>query len=224
LTFVDRRPDGVLPRLLGTSLMFSRLVSGLLLVAILTATALSCRSRSHSDSRSACLACAVFGDPAESPYVLPYAVGTSFRVFQTYCGPYSHGKDGQMSIDFTMPVGTEVLAARGGVVRKVVDRHGDFGRAINYMYIEHDDGTSAFYAHLTREGAKVAVGERVAAGQVIALSGASGTSLPHLHFGVASSWPPRRPDDVPVNFRNAEGPLDERGGLQAGTAYVALTY
>ena len=29
----------------------------------------------------------------------------------------------------------------------------------------------------------------------------------------ASSWPPRRPDDVPVNFRNARGELDERGGL-----------
>jgi len=171
----------------------------------------------------ACLEHAVFGNPADSPYVLPYPVGSAYEVFQTYCGPVSHGKDGQMSIDFLMPMGSEVVAARAGIVRHATDRHEDFGRGFNIIYIEHEDGTSAFYAHLQQGGLRVQVGDRVVAGQVIALSGASGTSLEHLHFGVASSWPPRYPDDVPVNFRNSRGPLDERGGLQRGAVYRAVS-
>jgi murein DD-endopeptidase MepM/ murein hydrolase activator NlpD len=169
-----------------------------------------------------CLENAVFGDPDDSPYILPYAPGKAYEVFQTYCGPVSHGKDGQMSIDFLMPLGSEVVAARAGVVRRVHDREEDFGSGLNVMFIEHDDGTSAFYGHLQRDSASVAVGDHVVAGQMIARSGASGTSLPHLHFGVAGSWPVRLPDGVPVNFRNADGELDERGGLQAGAYYRAL--
>ncbi len=154
--------------------------------------------------------------------MLPYRMGSAFRVFQTYCGPFSHGRDDQMSIDFEMPVGSEVLAARAGIIRRVVDAYEDFGRDINHIFIEHEDGTSALYAHLTQDSAAVAEGTSVVEGQLIALSGASGTSLAHLHFGVASQWPPRKPDDVPVNFRNAKGPLDERGGLQCGVLYEAL--
>lgn len=172
----------------------------------------------------ACLQRAAFGDPRKSSYALPYRVGSAPFVFQTYCGPVSHGRDGQMSIDFVMPVGSEVMAARAGTVREVIDRHEDFGRGINFIYIEHEDGTSAFYAHLKQDSSVVGVGDPVAAGQLIALSGASGTSLEHLHFGVASRWPPRKPDDVPVNFRNAKGPLDERGGLQRGERYQALPF
>jgi murein DD-endopeptidase MepM/ murein hydrolase activator NlpD len=166
----------------------------------------------------------VFGPPEQSAYVLPYPVGTVYEVFQTYCGPVSHGRDGQMAIDFLMPLGSDVVAARAGVVRQVVDRHEDFGRRFNLIYIEHEDGTSAFYGHLREGSAKVRVGDRVVQGQLIALSGASGTSLAHLHFGVASSWPVRRPDDLPVNFRNSKGALDERGGPKQGVFYRALPY
>lgn len=170
----------------------------------------------------ACLEHAVFGEPESSLHVLPYPVDSAYVVFQTYCGPVSHGRDGQMSIDFLMPVGSEVVASRGGIVRRAVDHHQDFGRGINFIYIEHQDGTSTFYAHLQQHGAKVQVLDHVVAGQVIALSGASGTSLPHLHFGAASGWPVRDPDDLPVNFRNSQGELDERGGLKRGVAYRAV--
>jgi len=192
--------------------------------ALVLAGCFSIPGRPDDPQDSACLEHAVFGKPEESPYVLPYAVGSAYDVFQTYCGPVSHGKDGQMSIDFLMPLGTEVVAARAGVVRRLIDEHEDSGRGINAIWVEHEDGTSAFYAHLQQKSAKVKVGDHVAAGQVIALSGASGTSIEHLHFGVASSWPPRKPDDLPVNFRNARGSLDERGGLQRGVVYTAVPY
>ena len=61
-------------------------------------------------------------------------------------------------------------------------------------------------------------------GQRIALSGNSGNTQgePHLHFGVYQFWPATERFDVPANFRNAEGPLDGRGGLLPGSRYKAL--
>jgi len=37
-----------------------------------------------------------------------------------------------------------VVAARAGIVRQATDRHEDFGRGFNIIYIEHEDGTVAF--------------------------------------------------------------------------------
>jgi murein DD-endopeptidase MepM/ murein hydrolase activator NlpD len=197
-------------------------VTLLVLGSVLLAGCFSIPGHPDDPQVPACLENAVFGKPAESSYVLPYPVGSAYGVFQTYCGPVSHGKDGQMAIDFLMPMGSKIAAARSGIVRHATDRHKDFGRGFNIIYIEHEDGTSAFYAHLQQGSARVQVGDGVVAGQVIALSGASGTSLEHLHFGVASRWPVRKPDDLPVNFRNSQGALDERGGLQRGVVYRAV--
>lgn len=174
-----------------------------------------------------CLARAVFGDPSDSPYILPYRVGESYSLMQSYCGPYSHSRDNQLAYDFLIPVGAAVVAARAGIVRVVVDTWADddmVGAHNNHMFIEHQDGTTAMYAHLVQNSAVVRVNESVVAGQLIGLSGTSGTSIPHLHFGVYRTWPNRSGDDVAVNFRNAGGALDARGGLQLGVSYLALPY
>jgi len=192
-----------------------------LCAALLTVGCLSMPGSPDDPQDPRCLEGAVFGEASESPYLLPYPVGETYVVFQTYCGPVSHGKDGQRSIDFLMPMGSRVVAARAGVVRRAVDHHEDFGRDFNLIYIEHEDGTSSLYAHLQQDSLTMKIGDRVAAGQLIARSGASGTSLEHLHFGVSGSWPVQRPDDVPVNFSNARGALDPRGGLQR-LPYLAL--
>jgi murein DD-endopeptidase MepM/ murein hydrolase activator NlpD len=173
----------------------------------------------------ACLARAVFGDPSDSPYILPYRVGESYSLMQSYCGPYSHSRDNQLAYDFLLPFGAAVVAARAGIVRVVVDTWRDddvVGAHNNHMFIEHEDGTTAMYAHLVQHSAAVQVNQSVVAGQFIALSGTSGTSIPHLHFGVYRTWPNRSGDDVAVNFRNADGALDARGGLQTGVSYLAL--
>ena len=57
----------------------------------------------------------VFGDPPESPYLLPYPVGERYRVNQSYCYT-GGGHRGQLADDFVMPIGAEVLAARAGTV------------------------------------------------------------------------------------------------------------
>lgn len=126
-----------------------------------------------------------------SIYLLPYAAIEGFRVTQGYNGSYSHSGPDQYAIDFKMPAGTPVHAARGGVVVKVKNDSGiggpsrKFEACANYVLIRHSDGTVANYAHLQKGSSTVKAGQTVEAGDRIALSGNTGfTSGPHLHFSV----------------------------------------
>jgi murein DD-endopeptidase MepM/ murein hydrolase activator NlpD len=180
--------------------------------------------------RIPCLERAVFGDPAQSAYVLPYPAGKSYRLIQGYC--YSEGGHGdQLAYDFGMPIGDDVVAARAGIVCKVRADVSDEGSETdagqhNHILIRHDDGTVAFYGHLMQNSIVVKVGERIVAGRRIAASGNSGNTggEPHLHFGVYQGWPAVEGFDVPVNFKNARGPLTKRGGLMPGSFFEALPY
>jgi len=180
--------------------------------------------------RIPCMERAVFGDPAQSPYVLPFPVGKSYRLIQGYCYPEGGHRD-QLAYDFGIPIGDDVVAARAGIVRKLradVSDEGsetDAGRH-NHILIEHDDGTVAFYGHLKQNSIVVKVGDRVTTGQLIAASGNSGNTggEPHLHFGVYQGWPAVEGFDVPVNFKNARGPPTKRGGLMPGSFFEALPY
>ena len=46
----------------------------------------------------------------------------------------------------------------------------------NFVRIDHGDGTQGLYFHLERNGAQVAVGDGVCAGEVIGFSGNTGFS------------------------------------------------
>jgi murein DD-endopeptidase MepM/ murein hydrolase activator NlpD len=77
-----------------------------------------------------------------------------------------------------MPVGTDIHAARGGVVFEVastnfrggVDPERDAASA-NIVRILHDDGTHAVYAHLNWNSIRVKPGDTVERGEYIADSG-----------------------------------------------------
>lgn len=168
-----------------------------------------------------------FGDPAESPYCLPYPEGESYYINNSYSTRGSH--IGRFAYDFAMPFGSEIAAARAGTVTESRDQYRDdeaVGGHENGVFVVHDDGTMAAYLHMSEEGVFVDVGDEVEAGDVIGLVGTSGTSPnnPHLHFevfegqGERSQWY----KTLPVNFRNARGAIDERGGL-AESDYAALT-
>jgi murein DD-endopeptidase MepM/ murein hydrolase activator NlpD len=175
-----------------------------------------------------CLQRAQFGDPALSPYILPFPAGTRHTVSQAYCTIYTHSN--QLAYDFDMRFGEQVTAARAGKVVKVVEHFPDSAtgdQEFNYVLIRHADGTVAFYAHLKQNGAVVEVGDQVRAGELIAQVGTSGMPQgysPVLHFGVYTDYPPVEGRDVAVNFRNAYGRLDERGGLAYGRSYLALPW
>ncbi|MBD8082923.1 M23 family metallopeptidase [Chryseobacterium caseinilyticum] len=127
-------------------------------------------------------------------YDLPYKKGESYLMYQGYNGTFSHQNEN--SLDFTMPEGTEVLAAREGMVIEVVQSNNrscptrDCAPFGNYISILHPDGTIAQYYHLKQNGAKVKIGDTVIKSQPIALSGNTGWSKgPHLHFNVYISNP-----------------------------------
>jgi murein DD-endopeptidase MepM/ murein hydrolase activator NlpD len=149
---------------------------------------------------------------------------------QGYCYPEG-GHANQLAYDFETPIGTPVVAARSGRVMEARHDLPDDGKEStagqhNHVMVRHADGTVAFYAHLRKNSVQVVVGEAIAQGQWIAESGNSGNTggLPHLHFGVYESWPPREGFDVAVNFKNGEGTLDHRGGLRPGGYFKALPY
>jgi len=146
-------------------------------------------------------------------YFLPYDGGTECKVTQGYNGSYSHSGADQYAIDWKMPCGTPVHAARGGVVVKVkVDSNASgpdrkFENQANYILIRHSDGTLANYAHLSKDGARVKAGQVVEIGDVIGLSGNTGyTSGPHLHFSVFKTWNGKQRLSIPVKFQTASAP------------------
>lgn len=122
-------------------------------------------------------------------YALPFQRDSTYAVIQGYNGNFSH--QGEEAIDFKMPVGTAVLAAREGTVVKVIENFDEgcpekkcveFGNLVRIM---HADGTFADYLHLRFEGADVEEGQKVERGQLIGFSGNTGFStVPHLHFMV----------------------------------------
>lgn len=164
-----------------------------------------------------------FGDPEESEYILPWPAGKTYNCSNSYCIP-TGGHREQQAYDFTIPVGDTIIAARSGVVRQIKESSPDDGQGMdhNHVMIEHEDGTVGFYAHLMQNGVLVNVNETVETGQVIAYAGHSGTTdIVHLHFGVYDSYPPQEGYDQAVNFRNAVGPLDCRGGLVNRASYTS---
>lgn len=81
-------------------------------------------------------------------------------------------------MDFKTPVGTEVSSPRAGTVTRANWNWNSNGNCIEIRY---DDGVLAKFLHLSEN--RVAQGERVKAGQVIALTGNTGHSTaPHLHY------------------------------------------
>jgi murein DD-endopeptidase MepM/ murein hydrolase activator NlpD len=92
-------------------------------------------------------------------------------------------------VDLIAPHGTPVVAAAGGVVSTVgyIPEYG------NIVDVDHDNGLTSRYAHLSRSLVKT--GDVVLKGQAIAQVGASGrTTGPHLHFEVREKGIPLNPN------------------------------
>ena len=145
-------------------------------------------------------------------YQLPYAPGSSYKVSQGYNSGFSHHGADQFAIDWKMPEGTEIRAARGGRVVRVKDDSNVGGGTINFdpynnfIIIRHEDGTLGHYCHLKKDGVKVTPGQIVQAGEAIALSGNTGySSGAHLHFCVYKTQDGRQRVTIPVKFEDADG-------------------
>jgi len=147
-------------------------------------------------------------------YRLPFAAGANVRVSQGYNGGLSHKGLSAYAIDFSLPIGTPIYAAREGDVVGV-DVSNNLGGAspeyrpyMNYVNVRHSDGTLGNYYHLKLGGTAVKIGDTVKKGQLIAYSGNTGyTTAPHLHFSVSKVDPVsmRRPMNLPIKIQTLQG-------------------
>ncbi len=137
------------------------------------------------------------GDPSNAydtmyNYTLPFPKKKSYKILQGTNTNFTHkGLFSSYALDFRMPVGDTICAARNGYVVHVTEHNTKQGRDksyrdfANFITLAHDDGTFSQYVHLKKDGALVDVDDYVEKGEVIGLSGNTGwSSEPHLHFAV----------------------------------------
>ena len=156
-------------------------------------------------------------------YRLPFKRGTSHIMIQGFNGEFSHR--GKFALDFEMPEGTPICAARAGTVISVEQKYNGGGeldvlkQKANHIEILHDDGTIGRYAHLKKNGVRVRVGQWVNKGKVIGYSGNTGySSGPHLHFEVVVLTETLDYKSIPVAFRTKSRRLVL---LHEGVSYTA---
>jgi murein DD-endopeptidase MepM/ murein hydrolase activator NlpD len=126
-------------------------------------------------------------DPNAIPAIWPVH-GRLSAGFGQRMDPFSGEKAFHPGIDIADAVGTDVVATGDGLVIEAEPDAG-YGRSI---LIDHGDGITTRYAHLSR--IFVVVGEQVKQGEIIGAIGVSGrTTGPHLHYEVRIHGTPVNP-------------------------------
>jgi len=148
----------------------------------------------------------------EFTYLIPFAHGEKRRLSQGFSGDFSHFGENEYAVDFEMPVGTPIYAARGGLVAEVKEdsriggASASYSDDANYVLVMHEDGSFAHYVHLRYGGAAVEPGDRVLEADLIGYSGNTGRSSgPHLHFDVRLPTAEGRMESIPFLFRGDGG-------------------
>lgn len=157
----------------------------------------------------------------EYSYDLPFPKGKAYKLFRGYNGSLSHKAEN--ALDFTMPEGSEIVAAREGIIVQLVQNNSEScpreecKKYNNYITVMHSDGTFSQYAHIKYNGATRKLGDAVKKGDVIAYSGNVGySSGPHLHF-VCFKAGFEKWQTLKTKFKIGNG---ESGMLQEGETYT----
>ena len=100
--------------------------------------------------------------------------------FGNRTSPTTGASSYHQGVDLSAPAGTPIYAARGGQVSAAT-----YGSAAGYyVRINHMDGFSSIYMHMTHY--VVSAGQNVTAGQLIGYVGQTGVATGnHLHFGIS---------------------------------------
>ena len=120
------------------------------------------------------------GSVSSGGWLKPCAYTYVSSPFGNRDAPTAGASTNHQGIDLAAPEGTPIYASRTGVVTTAT-----FGKSAGYyVSINHGDGYSSVYMHMTHY--VVSKGQAVSAGQVIGYVGSTGTSTGnHLHFGIS---------------------------------------
>ena len=119
--------------------------------------------------------------PSSSGWIKPLKSYSLTSPFGMRVHPISKKWKMHEGVDMSAPQGTPIYAAKSGKVTTTSYQEGGAGY---YVSINHGDGFSSIYMHMTHYIVKP--GDYVAAGQVIGYVGSTGGSTgPHLHFGIS---------------------------------------
>lgn len=113
-------------------------------------------------------------------WLVPCSYTSITSPFGNRVSPTSGASTYHQGVDLDTGTGDPVYASRAGVVTVA----GWGNAAGNYVQINHQDGFSSIYMHLSSYC--VSAGQIVSAGQLIGATGATGiTTGDHLHFGIS---------------------------------------
>lgn len=143
------------------------------------------------DSVSGRLGATAFPGMIDDPKAIPSIWPVQGRVtagFGQRMDPFSGEQAFHPGVDIADSYGTDVVATGDGLVIEAEPDAG-YGRSI---LIDHGDGITSRYAHLSR--IFVVVGEQIKQGEIIGAIGMSGrTTGPHLHYEVRIHGTPVNP-------------------------------
>lgn len=119
------------------------------------------------------------GSSSSEGWVVPVDYVYISSPFGTRVHPITGVVTTHYGVDLAAYLGNPIYATRSGVVTQAT--YGASGGY--YVYIDHGDGFTSIYLHMTHY--IVSAGDYVEAGQVIGYCGSTGASTgPHLHFGL----------------------------------------
>jgi murein DD-endopeptidase MepM/ murein hydrolase activator NlpD len=122
--------------------------------------------------------------------------------------PILHVEKAHLGIDYAAPTGTPVWASASGRVVEVGLKRGSG----NTIVLQHANGISTRYYHLSRYARGLHVGQQVKQKDVIGFVGMTGLATgPHLHFSVTKNGAFVDPNKMQIN---RDAPVGDRAGFQ----------
>ena len=119
-------------------------------------------------------------EPVTEGWIVPCSYVRLTSPFGNRDAPTEGASSYHQGVDLAGPEGTPIYASRSGTV--TIARYSN--SAGFYVTINHGDGFSSVYMHMTNY--VVSVGQKVSQGQLIGYMGSTGISTgSHLHFGIA---------------------------------------
>jgi len=129
--------------------------------------------------------------------LMNYIISSSFGLRQN---PVTGNQRFHQGLDLAAPQGTEVYAARDGVVSE----QGEDSILGRYIIISHRDNWVSLYGHLSR--IETTLRQQVTSGSLIGKVGSTGQSTgPHLHFELRQNGKAQDPEKLLRLFQGNTG-------------------